>query len=149
MLNTPNIPPLHGIVLFAHGSRDPQWRMPIEAVGQYIAAHPVDNNPQAQEKAQVKAPVLVCCAYLELCLPDLAQAAQQLIDQGASSITVVPMFLGTGQHARKDLPLLIDALRIQHPEVGFTVQQAIGEDPRMTALMADIARTPPYYTAKI
>ena len=25
-------PEQHGIVLFAHGSRDPQWRAPIEAV---------------------------------------------------------------------------------------------------------------------
>ncbi|NBQ89270.1 MAG: cobalamin biosynthesis protein CbiX, partial [Betaproteobacteria bacterium] len=26
----------HGVILFAHGSRDPQWRRPVEAVAQRI-----------------------------------------------------------------------------------------------------------------
>src|SRR5690606_26100708 len=81
----------------------------------------------------------VACAYLELCQPDLAQAVAQLLAQGASDITVVPMFLGTGKHAREDLPVLVDALRKEHPGVRFHVQQAIGEDARLTALMAVIA----------
>lgn len=128
--STHRMPPKnHGVILFAHGSRDPLWRAPIEAVRQHIATH----TPQ----------VLVCCAYLELCEPNLLQAAQQLLDCGAGAITVAPMFLGTGKHAREDLPQLIATLRAQHPGVAFTVQAAIGEDPRMTALMAEIACTPP------
>lgn len=122
-------PKNHGVILFAHGSRDPLWRVPIEAVRQHIGLH----SPE----------VRVCCAYLELCEPNLAQAAQQLWDQGVGAITVVPMFLGTGKHAREDLPLLMAALHAQYPSIEFTVQIAIGEDPRMTALMADIACTTP------
>ena len=33
----------------------------------------------------------------------------------------------------------MESLRSMHPGLQFQVQQAIGEDPRMTALMADIA----------
>ena len=117
--------PLTGTVLFAHGSRDPLWRAPIEAVQTYIQTH----NPQ----------VPVRCAYLELCTPDLGQAVQELIDIGTRAITIVPMFLGTGKHAREDLPVLVQQLRDNHPQVAIHVQPAIGEDPRMTALMADIA----------
>ena len=65
---------------------------------------------------------------------------QELVAQGASRITVVPMFLGTGKHAREDLPVLMQDLRSAHPGVQFHVQQAIGEDARMTALMAEIAQ---------
>lgn len=118
-----------GIVLFAHGSRDPLWRAPIEAVQTHILAH----HPG----------VAVRCAYLELSTPDLPQAVQELVDEGASTVTIVPMFLGTGKHARADLPVLVDSLRAQHPAVVFVVQGAIGEDPRMTALMASIACAPP------
>ena len=118
------------IILFAHRSRDPLWRVPLEAVAARIAAQ----HPQR--------PVL--CAYLELCAPSLADACRQLAAQGATQITVVPMFLGTGKHAREDLPVLVQELRHAHPAIGFHVQAAIGEDPRMTALMADIAcETPP------
>ncbi len=119
----------HGVILFAHGSRDPLWRLPIEAVRAQIAA----TQPQ----------VLACCAYLECCQPDLAQAVQQLHAQGLRAITVVPMFLGTGKHAREDLPQLIAALRAAHPDIALTVQPAIGEQPRLTALMAEIACAPP------
>jgi sirohydrochlorin cobaltochelatase len=113
------------IVLFSHGSRDPLWRAPIEAVAARIASQCPDRPVQ--------------CAYLELCEPTLAQAAELLAQQGATHITVVPMFLGTGKHAREDLPLLVEQLRLHHTTVQFTVQGAIGEDNRMTALMAEIA----------
>ncbi len=113
------------IVLFAHGSRDPLWRAPMEAVATRIAAQ----NPGRR----------VSCAYLELCEPSLPDAVHLLVADGATAVTVVPMFLGTGKHAREDLPLLVQELRTAHPAVQFHVQTAIGEDPRMTALMAEIA----------
>ncbi len=119
----------HGIVLFAHGSRDPLWRAPIEAVRQHC-----------KRSTHLPAAASVRCAYLELCTPSLPDAVQELAAQGASRITVVPMFLGTGKHAREDLPVLMQDLRSAHPGVQFHVQQAIGEDPRMTALMAEIAQ---------
>ncbi|WP_426304158.1 sirohydrochlorin chelatase [Acidovorax facilis] len=113
------------IILFAHGSRDPLWRAPMEAVAVRIATQ--DPNRQ------------VVCAYLELCTPSLPDATSQVVALGATQVTVVPMFLGTGKHAREDLPLLVQDLRAAHPGVQFHVQTAIGEDPRMTALMAEIA----------
>ena len=82
----------------------------------------------------------VRCCYLELCMPSLEDAVHELVTvQGVNHVTVVPMFLGTGKHAREDLPVLMETLRSTHPGVRFQVQQAIGENPRMTALMADIA----------
>jgi sirohydrochlorin cobaltochelatase len=118
------------IILFAHGSRDPLWRAPMQAVARRIAT-------QQPERP-------VACAYLELCEPSLPAAVADQIAQGATLITIVPMFLGTGKHAREDLPILVQQLRAAHPGVAFTVQQAVGEDPRMTALMAEIAcETPP------
>lgn len=117
--------PHRGIVLFSHGSRDPLWRAPIEAVQQRMAATQPD--------------IAVRCAYLELCVPDLPTAAQELVNAGVAHLTVVPMFLGAGRHAREDLPRLVEALRRAYPTLGIHVQQPIGEDVRMTALMADIA----------
>jgi sirohydrochlorin cobaltochelatase len=113
------------IVLFSHGSRDPLWRAPIEAVATRIAAQ------------QPERPVV--CAYLELSEPSLPQAVDQLVQRGATVVTVVPMFLGTGKHARADLPVLVEQLRAAHPDVRLHVQPAVGEDPRITALMAEIA----------
>jgi lipopolysaccharide export system permease protein len=116
---------LRGILLFGHGSRDALWRAPIEAV----AAQITQNQPG----------LAVACAYLELCEPTLAQATANLVAQGVRHFTLVPMFLGTGRHARQDLPLLVQELRTRYPNTQWHVQAPIGEDPRMTALMAQIA----------
>ena len=116
-----------GIILFAHGSRDPLWRLPIEAVATAIRAR----DPQA----------LVCCAYLELCEPDLDQAATDLIATGARHLRIFPLFLGVGKHAREDLPVLLAQLRILHPDVPVELMPTAGEDSRLTALMAEIALT--------
>lgn len=49
------------------------------------------------------------------------------------------MFLGAGRHAREDLPVLVDALRVRYPKVQFEVLTAIGENEAVLDLMATIA----------
>ena len=115
----------NGIILFAHGSRDPQWRLPIEAVAAQIS--------QRQPGA------LVRCAYLELCLPSLPDAAIDLIAAGARKIRVFPVFLGVGKHAREDLPLLINDIRAAHPDLIVELLPTAGESDKLISLMADIA----------
>ena len=122
-MNNTEIP--HAIILFAHGSRDPLWHKPIEAV----AAHIATLSPATP----------VVCAYLELSTPDLAVAAQSLLDRGSQRITILPMFLGVGKHAREDLPRLVVELQATHPNVQFTLKPAVGEDVRLVQLMAQIA----------
>jgi sirohydrochlorin cobaltochelatase len=117
-----------GIVLFAHGSRDARWREPMEAVARRVAEHNVS--------------VVVSCAYLELMSPDLSTATKALLAQGATSIRVVPMFLGIGKHLREDLPKLLETLRHDHPEVTFTLDTPVGEQPSVIELLADIAGRP-------
>lgn len=129
MVKEPKVP-MHpdasrGTILFGHGSRDPLWRQPIEAVATHI-----------QELAPS---VHVRCAYLELTLPDLPSCAAELAGLGVSAITIVPMFLGVGRHARDDLPVLLAELRASHPHIQFDLRPAIGEEIEMTQLMARIA----------
>lgn len=119
------VPLQRGIVFFAHGSRDPRWSLPIEAVAQQLQ----DQHPQA----------LCSCAYLELMAPDLPTATQALVDQGCTHITVLPMFLGMGKHARVDLPAIVQALQSQHPQLQLHIATPVGEDPRVTQLLAEIA----------
>lgn len=118
-------PTRRGVILFAHGSRDPLWRKPMEAVA--------DRARQLDPMAQVQ------CAYLELMEPDLPACAASMAQAGVQSVTVVPMFLGVGRHAREDLPQLVQALKARHPHITFRLQPAIGEDERVIELMAKIA----------
>jgi sirohydrochlorin cobaltochelatase len=119
---------MHSVIVFAHGSRDPLWRAPVEAV-----AHAIRQRAPA---------VPVGCAYLELCEPDLPSAAQALVGAGVNEVRVLPLFFGMGKHAREDLPALMDDLREQHPGVAFVLLPTAGENPRLTALLAELALEP-------
>jgi sirohydrochlorin cobaltochelatase len=116
---------MQAIILFAHGSRDPLWHKPIQAVAERIA----QRSPST----------VVRCAYLELTEPDLPHVAEALVAEGATSLCVVPMFLGVGRHAREDLPALITALKAAHPTVDISCQPAVGEQSALLDLLADIA----------
>jgi sirohydrochlorin cobaltochelatase len=120
--------PRNAIVLFAHGSRDPLWHKPMEAVAERIREQSAD--------------VEVTCAYLELSQPDLPDTAAKLVANGVNHITIVPMFLGVGRHAREDLPELVVQLKAQHPTVTFHLQAAVGEDSRLLDMLAKIALSP-------
>ncbi len=119
----PKVP--SGLLLFAHGARDPRWAEPFEQVAAAVRA------------AQPTRPVRL--AFLEFMQPDLRTAAAELVGQGCTRIDVLPLFLGAGGHVRKDLPILLEQLRAQHPGVGYTLHPAVGESPRLVAAMADIA----------
>lgn len=114
-----------GIILFGHGSRDPLWRGPIDAVAARVTA--------------LAPAVPVACAFLELTEPDLPGAVAALVEQGVDHITIVPMFLGVGRHARADLPPLVEALRARHPGLHVELQRSVGEDPRLIDLLAHMA----------
>ncbi len=116
---------MHAIILFAHGSRDPLWHKPIQAVAKRIA----DRDST----------VLVRCAYLELTEPDLLHVADELAEAGVTSICVVPLFLGVGKHAREDLPVLISQVQSTHPKMAVMCQRAVGEQERLLDLLAEIA----------
>ena len=114
-----------GLILFAHGARDPRWAQPFEAVAAQVRA----SHPGAA----------VRLAFLEFMAPDIASAAAELAAAGCRSVAVVPLFLGAGGHIRKDLPLLMDTLRERHAGVAFTLHPVIGETAVVIEAMAAAA----------
>jgi sirohydrochlorin cobaltochelatase len=117
--------PNRGMVLFAHGARDPAWVRPFEAV--------------AENLREARPGVGIRLAFLEFMTPDLPTAAASLAAAGCTRVDVVPMFLGAGGHVRRDLPLLLQGLREAHPAVRFELHAAIGEIDAVTRSMAAAA----------
>jgi sirohydrochlorin cobaltochelatase len=116
---------LPGLILFAHGARDPRWAEPFEAVATAVRA------------ARPGLPVRL--AFLEFMAPTLPEAGAELAAAGCTQLTVLPMFLGAGGHVRKDLPLLMDTLSAAHPGVQLSLLPAVGEIDGVVAAMAAAA----------
>jgi sirohydrochlorin cobaltochelatase len=103
-----------GLLLFAHGARDPAWARPFELVTERLRAARPD-TPLAM-------------AYLEFMSPRIEEAAEQLAAAGCSRVHVLPLFLGTGGHVRRDIPPLLDRLRERHgAAIEWVLQAPLGE----------------------
>jgi sirohydrochlorin cobaltochelatase len=113
-----------GLILFAHGARDPRWVEPFERLRAKVAAR--------------ESGVPVVLAFLELITPDLETAASDLVDRGCTALTIVPVFLGRGGHVRHDLPELIARVAAAHPDVGLKIAGAIGENDAVLDAMAQV-----------
>ncbi|HOB93218.1 MAG TPA: CbiX/SirB N-terminal domain-containing protein [Aquabacterium sp.] len=120
-----SIPSDTGLLLFAHGARDPAWARPFEAVAARCRAQRGDGR--------------VALAFLEFMAPDLVAGGEALVAAGCTAVDVVPLFLGAGGHVRKDLPLLLARLQQAHPAVRFTLRPAVGEDATLVDAMASVA----------
>jgi sirohydrochlorin cobaltochelatase len=108
-----------GVVLFAHGSRDPEWSRPFEGIASILSKN-----------------FLVAVAYLELMRPTLAEAVAALSTAGAKSIRIVPVFFGQGGHVREDLPRLVSELSRAYADLELVLEKPIGEDPAVIEAIA-------------
>jgi sirohydrochlorin cobaltochelatase len=115
-------PDTRAIILFAHGARDPEWARPLEAIKVRIT----ESLPGA----------LVTLAFLEFMSPRLDDAVESLIAQGIRCIDVVPVFIAQGGHVRREVPLILDALRTRHAGLAITLAPAVGEAPPVTNAIA-------------
>ncbi len=116
---------MNGLLLFAHGARDPAWARPFQAVA---------------ERCRVARPAApVALAFLEFMSPGLVQAGAKLAAAGCSTVDVLPLFLGAGGHVRKDIPVLMAQLQAEHPAVQWRLHPAVGEAEGVIAAMADVA----------
>lgn len=108
-----------GIVLVAHGSRDPEWSRPFERI--------------AASLAQKLPAVSVGLAYLEHG-PSLEETVTALVAKGVGSIRVIPVFLGQGGHVKDDLPRLL--AQSTRPGLSLTLDKPIGEQPLVIEAIA-------------
>jgi len=114
-----------GLILFAHGARDPAWAQPFEAVAAAVS--------------RARPGVALRLAYLEVMSPDLIEAGRQLAAEGCTRVQVLPLFLGTGGHLRKDLPPMIEQLQREFPHVAWSTLAAAGEHAAVVQAMAGVA----------
>jgi len=110
-------PDATGAILLAHGSTDPRWRAPFEALAGLVAPH-LPGVPTE-------------LAYMEMASPSLTEACAKLLAVGPlKTVHILPLFLSSGAHVSRDIPLQVEALGKSHPEVRFLLAPALGEDPQ-------------------
>ena len=110
------------LILFAHGARDARWAEPFRRLQDIIRRQRPD--------------LIVELAFLELMEPRLPELVGALAARGCTEATVVPVFFGQGGHVLRDLPLLIDRLKADHPQMRIAAAAAVGEDAQVLNAIA-------------
>jgi sirohydrochlorin cobaltochelatase len=113
------------LILYAHGSRDPNWRRPFEQLAGEL------QRDVGEERVQL--------AYMEFAKPTLLDVAGDLQRRGIGRIRLLPLFLAGGAHVANDIPQQVGELMDRYPGLEVEVLSPIGEDPRLVSLMRAIA----------
>jgi sirohydrochlorin cobaltochelatase len=116
---------MKAILLYGHGARNPEWAQPFHRIRDAIKAR----DPRA----------LVEPGFLELMRPTFDEGVACLVEQGATSIIVVPIFMAAGSHVKKDLPRLAGDAMDRHEGLLIELAAPVGEADSVLAAMAEYA----------
>lgn len=111
------------LILFAHGARAASWAEPFQRLQKLTQ----ESLPEIQ----------VELAFLELMQPQLPEMVADLIKTGCDDITITPIFLGQGGHVLRDLPLMLEELRVRYPHLKLRQVEAVGENPAVLLAIRD------------
>jgi sirohydrochlorin ferrochelatase len=113
---------MRGLVLFAHGST-------VESAND--AVHAVTAELERRTSTPVET------AFLDCAPPTLADAVEALTGRGVSDVVVVPYFLTTGIHLKRDLPRLIEEIRPKYSDVRFEIAEPLDGHPALIDILVD------------
>jgi sirohydrochlorin cobaltochelatase len=114
------------LVLVAHGSRDPRWGLPLEALAESVRADAGD--------------CAVRIAYSQFASPGLAEVVAQAAASGIRRVRILPLFTTRNGHVERDVQPQAQALRAAHADVAFEFLPPIGEHPSFRRLLVEIAK---------
>ena len=101
------------LILFAHGSSNPTWRVPFDLIAQQV-------REQTQD-------ICVELAFLEIMQPSIQSVVRAFAEQGIQFIRIVPLFFGVGKHVAQDLEHLVKLMRDEFVSLEIEVIPAIGQ----------------------
>ncbi|PKF61682.1 cobalamin biosynthesis protein CbiX [Psychromonas sp. psych-6C06] len=120
---------MKALLLIAHGSRRQQSNDEVVAI-----ADKLKNNCGAQYR-------IFQAGFLELSTPSISESIEQCVNQGATSITLLPYFLNSGTHVTSDIPHAINQAKKQFPDTEIKLATHIGASPLMMTLLIEAANS--------
>ena len=105
-------PTARAMVLIDHGSQRAEANLQLEELAR---------------KIRVREPeMIVRIAHLEIAEPNLGDAIEACVKDGAREIVVLPYFLGPGRHTSEDIPSLVEEACARHPGVEVHISAPLG-----------------------
>ena len=114
---------MKALLLIAHGSRRKQSNDEV-----VVLADRLKKNCSDQYN-------IIHAGFLELADILIPDGIKQCVDDGATSIIVLPYFLNSGRHVVEDIPNIVDETRPHYPAVDIKISQHLGASDLMMDLL--------------
>jgi sirohydrochlorin ferrochelatase len=114
---------MKSLLLVAHGSRRAQSNDEVKKLAEKL-------KRQCAEEYSI-----IHAAFLELADPLIPEGIKQCIDDGASSVIVLPYFLNSGRHVIEDIPNEVNESMQKHQNIEIKIAPHLGASPLMIDLL--------------
>jgi sirohydrochlorin ferrochelatase len=118
---------MKAILLVAHGSRRAESNAEIARLTERLAT-------KAESRFEI-----VEHAFLELCDPLIPDGIQTCIEQGATSVSVVPYFLARGTHVADDIPEQVAIKQVEYPNMDIHITDYLGTSDELVDVLLKLA----------
>jgi len=117
---------MKALLLVAHGSRRKQSNDEV-----VLLADKLKNSSDQYD--------IIHAGFLELAETLIPDGIKKCIDDGASSIVVLPYFLNSGRHVVEDIPEIVNQAKPLYPGVDIKIAPHVGASEQMMGLLISSA----------
>lgn len=110
-----------GIIILGHGSKLHKANGLISKVAKIIKKE-ISGN-------------IVEPSYLQFHQPNLSESIKKVVEKGCKKIIIVPFFLFSGNHVKRDIPQAIKKEMDRYPDCTFVFTESMGEDGRIVDIV--------------
>jgi sirohydrochlorin ferrochelatase len=118
---------MKALLLIAHGSRRKQSNDEV-----FILADRLKLNCTEQYQ-------IIHAGFLELADTLIPEGIKQCVDDGATSIIVLPYFLNSGRHVVEDIPNIVNETQPHYPNIDIKIAPHLGASKLMMELLITTA----------
>lgn len=118
--------PNNALIIVAHGSRKVSSNSEVILLGENV-------KPLVDAQYDV-----VKTAFLEFAEPSLEESIIACVEAGVRHIVILPYFLASGNHVTRDIPAVVEQMKIMHPKVKIELKEHLGSAAGMATLLSSI-----------
>ncbi len=114
---------MKALLLIAHGSRRKQSNDEV-----VVLAEKLKKNCAEQYE-------IIHAGFLELAQPMIPDGIKKCVEEGATSIVVLPYFLNSGRHVVEDIPNIVSETKLDYSNIDIKIAPHLGASDLMMALL--------------
>jgi len=120
---------MKALLLIAHGSRRQQSNDEVVLLAEKLKKNCADDYS------------IIYAGFLELAETLIPDGIKKCVDDGATSIVVLPYFLNSGRHVIEDIPEIVNATKPLYPQTEIKISSHLGASELMMDLLISAANS--------